>query len=279
MLNSSVLFNTHKVNKKAVALLCRGILIHQLQGLNSPRAQTTQRPAAAKQASCSHTKMPSDQSATATLAAGLASAFQVRPPGRKQMGVLLWYIAMNSTGKIEEEKQNRPQPILESYARREVRDELFPQQRFQLRLQNLGNHAGTLPWGLLGSLFTSKSAERWHSKDPTVLPQLAGRESSLRKARMLQPSLPALSEFTDWNAMRIHGWLCHGSLGLSRGPASHVAYAGFRTSAQVQALMFSCLSLSFPFLPKPEFYHMAKKIAHSKLKWEWDPTYTDNMSI
>lgn len=102
-------------------------------------------PDAAKQASCSHTKMPSDQSATAMLAAGLASAFPVRPPARKKMGVLPWYIAMNNTGKIEEEKQNRPQPILESYARREVHDELFPQQGFQLRLQNLGNHAGTLP--------------------------------------------------------------------------------------------------------------------------------------
>lgn len=75
--------------------------------------------------------------------------------------------------------------------------------------------------------------------------------------------------------MRIHGWLCCGPLGLSMGPASHVAHAGFRTGAQVQALIFR-LSLSSPFLPKPEFYHLAKKMAHSKLKSEWDPRYTDN---
>lgn len=54
-----------------------------LQALNSPRAQTTEIPFAAKQASCSHAKMPSDQSAIATLAAGLASAFPLRPPARK----------------------------------------------------------------------------------------------------------------------------------------------------------------------------------------------------
>lgn len=176
-----------------------------LQGLNPPRAQTTQMPVADKQASCSHAITPFEQRATATLAAALVSAFPLRPPARKQTGVLLWCIAMKSTGKIEEEKNNRPQPILESYARREVHNELFPQQRLQLRLQNLSNHAGTLPWGLLGSLFPSKSAERWHGKDPALLPQLAGRESCLGKARTLQPSLPALSEFTGWNAMRIHG--------------------------------------------------------------------------
>lgn len=61
---------------------------------------------------------------------------------------------------------------------------------------------------------------------------------------MLQPPVRVLSEFTDWHTMRIHGWLCHGSLDVSMGPASHVAHAGFRTSAQVQALIFSCLSLS-----------------------------------
>lgn len=61
-------------------------------------------PVADKQASCRRPKMASDQSATATLAAGLASTFPLRPPAGKQMGVLLWYIAMNSTGKIEEEK-------------------------------------------------------------------------------------------------------------------------------------------------------------------------------
>lgn len=62
-------------------------------------------PVADKQASCRRPKMASDQSATATLAAGLASTFPLRPPAGKQMGVLLWYIAMNSTGKIEEEKK------------------------------------------------------------------------------------------------------------------------------------------------------------------------------
>lgn len=73
----------HELNKKAAALLCRRILMQYLQALNSPRAQTTEIPFAAKQASCSYAKMPSDQSAIATLAAGLASAFPLRPPARK----------------------------------------------------------------------------------------------------------------------------------------------------------------------------------------------------
>lgn len=199
---------------------------------------------------------------------------------------------MNSIGKIEEGKKTRLQPILESYARREVHNELFPQQGFQLRLQNLSNHAGTLPWGLLGSLFSSKAAERWHSKDPTVLPQVAGRESCLGKARMLQPSVPALSEFTDWNlqtwnAMRSHGWLCHGSLSVSMSPASHVAHAGFRTSAQVQSFTFSCLSLSSPYLPKPEFYNLVKKrvtphssqsgIQHTGTTCPYEETFCDKL--
>lgn len=159
---------------------------------------------------------------------------------------------MNSTGKIEEEKKPRLQPTLESYARREVQDELFPQQRFQLWLQNLDSHAGTLPWGLLGSLFTSKSAERWNSKDPTALAQLAGRENCLGKARMLQPSLPALSEFTDWNAMRTHGWLCHGSLGVWAQLPMRLMLASGLVLKFKHLFFHACPSL-LPFFPNLSF--------------------------
>lgn len=54
-------------------------------------------------------------------------------------------------------------------------------------------------------------------------------------------------------------WLAVSWLTGCMGPNSHEAHAGFWTSAQVQAFIFSCVSLSSPFLPKPEFYHLAKK--------------------
>lgn len=155
-------------------------------------------------------------------------------------------------------KPSRLQPTPESYARREVHDELFPQQRFQLRLQNLSYHPGTL------SLVTSKSAESWHGKDPAILPRVAGRASCLGRACMLRPSLPALSEFTDRRAARVHGWLWLGSLGVSMGSTPRATWLMLVSGLVLKCkhMFLSHLSLSPPFFPNLSFITWQENSSH-----------------
>lgn len=52
-------------------------------------------------------------------------------------------------------------------------------------------------------------------------------------------------------------WLAGREYGLNS--PCHVAHVGFRTSAQVQARVSFALVPLASFLPKPEFYHLARK--------------------
>lgn len=88
--------NSSVLNKKEVDVLCREVLIQQLQRLHSPR----QRNACCSQPSRSRPKHAlCKQKATAT-------AFLLRPPARKQMGVLGFGALLWKAQTRERKKKN-----------------------------------------------------------------------------------------------------------------------------------------------------------------------------